>query len=71
MQIDKETVLRFIRDRGDSAKADQASEQLPQQVDTERDAGLLQRFGVDPQDLMSKFGGGVAKGGRRPTPKRW
>jgi hypothetical protein len=51
MEIPKEAILDFLRDRGDTAKADQADRELPDQVDTERDAGLLSRFGVDPDEL--------------------
>jgi hypothetical protein len=35
------------------------SMELPDQVDTEQDAGLLDKFGVDPQELISKFGAGL------------
>jgi hypothetical protein len=59
MQIDKETVLGLLRDQGKTNEAEQAKQELPDQVDTERDAGLLERFGVNPQDLMGRFGGGT------------
>ena len=45
--------LDFLRQRGQTGEADQASQELPQQVDTEQDAGLLKRFGVNPEDLES------------------
>ena len=44
-------------------KAQQADQELPGQVDTERDAGLLQKFGIDPMDLVKKLGGGGGLGG--------
>jgi hypothetical protein len=53
MEIPKEAILQFLRERGDSDRASQAEQELPEQVDTERDSGLLARFGVDPQELMS------------------
>ena len=59
MEIDKESVLKLIRERGDEEQANQAENELPDRVDTDRDAGLLQRFGVDPQDLT----GGILGGG--------
>ena len=62
MEIDKEMVLSFLRERGDNAKADEAARELPDRVDTERDSGLLQRFGVDPGDLIGKFAGGGGGG---------
>ena len=58
MQIDKQTVLDLLRERGQDDQAQQAEQELPDQVDTDRDAGLLERFGVNPSDLMSKFTGG-------------
>ena len=58
MQIPKEQILEFLRSRGDQDKASQAEGELPDQVDTEKDAGLLQKFGIDPGDLVSQLGGG-------------
>jgi hypothetical protein len=51
VEIDKESVLKLIRERGDEEQANQAESELPDRIDTDRDAGLLQRFGVDPEDL--------------------
>jgi len=58
MQIDKDTVLGLLREQGKDQEAEQARQELPDQVDTERDAGLLQRFGIEPQDLLSRGTGG-------------
>jgi hypothetical protein len=58
MQIDKNTIIEFLRERGDAQSADQASQELPDQVDTDQHAGLLQRFGLDPAELLSRFTGG-------------
>jgi hypothetical protein len=58
VQIDKNTVLDLLRERGQQDQADQADQELPDQVDTDRDAGLLQRFGLDPQELLQRFTGG-------------
>ena len=57
MQIPKEQVLEFLRSRGDHDKAGQAEQELPDQVDTERDSGLLDKLGVDPKDLGGQLGG--------------
>ncbi len=57
MEIPKDQVLDLIRERGGGDQATQAEQELPDQVDTERDAGLLEKFGVNPQDLPGKFGG--------------
>jgi hypothetical protein len=58
MQIDKNTIIEYLRQRGDDGTADRADQELPEQVDTDRDAGLLERFGLDPAELMSRFTGG-------------
>ncbi len=59
MQIDKQQIISFLKDQGDSSKAQQAEQEMPQQVDTDKDSGLLQKFGVDPQALLGKLGGGL------------
>ena len=51
MEIDKESVLKLIRERGDDEQAKRAESELPDRIDTDRDAGLLQQFGVEPEDL--------------------
>ena len=59
MQIPKDKILDLLRQRGDNDKADQADSELPDQVDPEKDAGLLDKLGIDPQDLAGKLPGGV------------
>jgi hypothetical protein len=58
MQIPKEQILELLRSRGQDDKATQADGELPDQVDTEQHAGILQKLGVDPGDLVSQLGGG-------------
>jgi hypothetical protein len=62
MQIPKEQILQLLRSRGEDAKADQADSELPDQVDTDQHAGLLQQLGIDPQDILGALGGGGAGG---------
>ncbi len=57
MKIDKDTVLKLLRSRGDHDKAVQAEQELPDEVDDNQHGGLLDKFGVDPKDLMGKLGG--------------
>jgi len=57
VNISKDQILQFLRDRGDHAQADQAASELPDQVDTDEHAGLLSKFGIDPQALLGKLGG--------------
>ena len=57
MQIPKEKILELLRSRGQEDKASQAEGELPEQVDTEKHAGLLQKLGIDPGDLAGSLGG--------------
>jgi hypothetical protein len=63
MNIDKDQILQLLRSQGDDAKAQQADQELPGQVDTDRDAGMLSTLGIDPMDLVKKLGGGGGLGG--------
>jgi hypothetical protein len=65
MQIPKDQILDLLRSRGEDDKASQADSELPDQVDTEQHAGILERLGVSPQELIAKFtgGGGGGAGG--------
>ena len=56
MQIDKAQIIEML---GQQGKNDQADQELPDQVDTDQHAGLLQRFGLDPKDLLGRFTGGL------------
>jgi hypothetical protein len=62
MQIDKQTIIDLLRQRGQEDQAQQADAELPDQVDHERDAGLLEKFGINPQDLLGKLTGGGIPG---------
>lgn len=63
MQLDKNMILDLLRERGQQDQASQAAQELPDQVDTDQDSNLLQKFGIDPQALIQKFmgGGGLPK----------
>jgi hypothetical protein len=56
MEIPKEKIVELIRQRAGGDKADQANNELPDQVDPEQHADLLSKFGIDPKDLL---GGGL------------
>ena len=58
MEIPKDKVLELIREKGHADKAGDAEQELPDQVDPERDSGLLSKFGLDPKDLLGMIGGG-------------
>jgi hypothetical protein len=62
VQIDKSQILDLLRSQGETDKAQQADQELPQQVDTDQHAGLLQKLGLNPQDLIAKLAGGGGGG---------
>jgi len=65
MQIPKEQILDLLRQQGKDDQVGEADKQLPDQVDTDQHAGLLEKFGLNPAELLSKLGGG-ALGGKIP-----
>lgn len=58
MEIDKGTITSLLRERGQTQDAGQAEQELPEKVDTERDSGMLQKFGIDQDELIGKVTGG-------------
>ena len=59
MEIPKDKILELLRQRGDNDKVQEADQQLPDQVDPERDKGILDRLGIDPQELLGDLPGGL------------
>jgi hypothetical protein len=57
MEIPKEQILQMLRDRGDHDQAQQADQQLPDQVDTDQHRDLLGRIGIDPGELLGGLRG--------------
>jgi len=55
VEVPKAQILEFLKSRGDDSQAEQAENELPDQVDTDKDQGLLSKFNIDPKDL----GGGL------------
>jgi hypothetical protein len=50
-------IIDFLRQQGQHQQADQAEQQLPDQVDTDQHADLLSRLNIDPEELLGKLGG--------------
>jgi len=64
MQLDKDLILNFLRDRGEHDKAEAADKELPAKVDTDDsgDRSILDRLGIDLGSLsgvMDKLPGGL------------
>jgi len=54
MKFDKQFVLDELKKEGQSAKVQQALEQLPEKIDHEHHAAMLQKLGLDPGKLAEK-----------------
>jgi hypothetical protein len=61
MELDKNQILDFLREKGQSDKVSQAEQELPDHVDTDQHADLLQQHGVDPSQLAQGGLGDAAK----------
>ncbi len=57
-EIPKAMVVERIRSRSGAEKADQADDELPDKIDTDTDAELLQKYDLDPNELDEEFQGG-------------
>jgi hypothetical protein len=63
VQFDKSQILNLLRQQGDSGKAEEADRELPDRVDTDEHASILERLGLSPAELISKLAGGGGGGG--------
>jgi hypothetical protein len=60
MQLDKSVILDLLHSRGAPDKAEIADASLPATVDTDTHAGLLEKFGLTPAELLEHAAGGKA-----------
>ena len=56
MEIPKDKIIEFLKERGDHDKAAQAEQELPDKVDHEQHSDLLEKHGINPGDLAGKIG---------------
>jgi hypothetical protein len=61
MEFDKNQILDMLKGAGQHDDAKKADQELPDKVDTDQHSDLLQKFGVNPQDLIGKLGGMFGK----------
>lgn len=66
MQIDKQQILSVLHGLGDQHKVDQAQAELPDQVDTDQHAGILDKLGINITDLLGGGSGGAQGGSGGP-----
>jgi hypothetical protein len=57
MQVDKDQIIQLLKSKGQHDKATAAESELPDKVDTDEDASLLSKFGIDPQEMLGDLGG--------------
>jgi hypothetical protein len=58
MQIPKQQIIDLLREQGKGDQVGQADQELPEQVDTDQHAGLLEKYGLDPAEIVGKLSGG-------------
>jgi hypothetical protein len=56
MELPKDKIIELLHERGDDQKADRARDELPNRVDTEKHADLLDRLGIDLGSLPGGIG---------------
>lgn len=59
MNIDKSQIIDLLKSQGNHDQASQADSELPDTVDTDQHAGLLDKLGINAQDLIGKLPGGL------------
>jgi hypothetical protein len=59
MQIDKHQIIELLRKEGKNEHVQKALDELPDKVDHEQHAHMLQKFGIDPGDLAAKAARGI------------
>ena len=62
MQLDRSAIVDLLKKQGAPDQASAAEAELPDKVDTEQHAGLLQKLGLNPQELIEKLVSGKASG---------
>ncbi len=62
VEIPKAMIVERIRAQQGAEKANEADGELPDKVDTEENADLLQKYGLDPAQLTDIAGGNPAVG---------
>ena len=66
MKLDKQELVRMLRTQGDNDSAEQVESRLPDQIDTDQHADVLDSIGLDRTQLMAKLAGGGLGGTLAP-----
>jgi hypothetical protein len=54
VEIDKQQVIDFLRKEGKNEHVQKAIDELPQKIDHEQHAQMLEKLGIDPGQLAAK-----------------
>ena len=49
-------MIEFVKEQGHSEKPQQLERELPEKIDHELHSDVLEKHGVDPQELLTKIG---------------
>ena len=66
MHIDRAKLVQLLHTEGDNEQAEKVAAQLPEKIDTDRDADALAALGLDRTQLMAKLAGGSLGGTLAP-----
>ena len=55
MHIERDKLVQLLHTEGDNERADAVAAQLPEHIDTDRDADALTAVGLDRTQLMAKL----------------
>jgi hypothetical protein len=58
VKLDRQELVRVLRTEGDNDTADRAEQELPDEIDTDRDGSALDAIGLDRTQLLAKLAGG-------------
>jgi hypothetical protein len=56
MEIPKDKVIELLKKEGRSEQAQKLEQELPENVDHELHSDVLEKHGVNPQELLTKIG---------------
>jgi hypothetical protein len=56
MEIPKDNVVESLKKEGRSEQAQKIEQELPEKIDHELHSDLLEKHGVNPQELLGKIG---------------
>lgn len=59
MEIEKQQIIELLRKEGKNEHVQKAIDELPEKVDHERHAQMLEKLGIDPGDLAAKAVRGI------------